>query len=95
MEPLDALWHLLNFFAPAVGVGLIGSALVKLLWRRSLAGVRWRRLAQAAVLAGCAVLIVGLPLFGRDGTMATYGLLVVAAALAMGWVGFVRPSPSD
>lgn len=94
MEPLDALWHLLNFFAPAVGVGLIGSALVKLLWRRALAAVRWRRLAQAAVLAGCGVLIVGLPVFGRDGAMATYGLLVGAAALAMWWVGFVRPSRS-
>ena len=39
MGPLDAFWHLLNFFAPAVGVGLIAAALAKLLWRRELAGV--------------------------------------------------------
>ena len=32
MGPLDALWHLLNFFAPALGVGLITAVLARLVW---------------------------------------------------------------
>jgi len=32
----------------------------------------------------------GLVVFGRDGRMATYGLLVAATALALWWRGFVR-----
>ena len=43
MGPLDAVWHLLNFFLPALGVGLIAAALVKLLWRHELQGVAYRR----------------------------------------------------
>ena len=31
MGPLDATWHLLNFFAPALGTGLIAADLAKLL----------------------------------------------------------------
>ena len=44
MGPLDALWHLLNLLAPAVGVGLLASAAAKLLWRRALKAVAWTRL---------------------------------------------------
>ena len=36
MGPLDALWHLLNFFAPALGVGLITAVLARLVWWREL-----------------------------------------------------------
>ena len=46
MGPIDALWHVLNFFGPAIGVGLIASALCKLLWWRSLRAVAFRRLAS-------------------------------------------------
>ena len=57
MGPLDALWHLLNFFAPAAGVALFTTALAKLVWRRELAGASWGRLlawgvAFAATSAG-------------------------------------------
>ena len=45
MGPIDALWHLLNFFIPAVGVGCLGAAAVKLLWRRGLPWV-WPPWAQ-------------------------------------------------
>ena len=47
MGPLDVLWHLLNFVAPAVGLGLIAATLCKWIWRRELAGVRWRRQGRA------------------------------------------------
>ncbi len=88
MGPLDALWHLLNFAYPAAGVGMIAAALAKLLWRRELGAVPWRRLARDAVVASLAVLVGGLVLFGRDGRMATYGTLVLATALALWWRGF-------
>lgn len=90
MGPLDALWHLLNFFAPAAGVALATTLLAKLLWRRELAGASWRRLLAWAAGAGALTLLGGLMIFGRDGRMATYGALVAATALAVWWTGFVR-----
>jgi hypothetical protein len=87
MGPIDALWHLLNFFGPAVGVGLIAAGLCKLLWWRSLKAVAFRRLAAWAMAAGAGASVVGLVAFGRDGRMATYGLLCVATALALWWQG--------
>ncbi len=90
MGPLDALWHALNFFAPALGVAALGAGAAKLLWRRDLAAVSWHRLALWAALAGMTALIAGLVVFGRDGKMATYGTLVAASAAAL-WVGgFLR-----
>jgi hypothetical protein len=90
MGPLDALWHLLNFFAPAVGVALATTLMAKLVWRRELAGVAWPRLLIWATAAGALVLLGGLAIFGRDGRMASYGALVAATALALWWAGFVR-----
>lgn len=90
MSPLDALWHLLNLFGPAVGVGMIAAGLAKALWRAELRSVPWRRLAQAAVATGMLVTLAGLVLFGQDGRMATYAALVVGCAASLGWVGFFR-----
>jgi hypothetical protein len=90
MGPLDAIWHALNFFAPALGLAVLAASAAKLLWRHDLGGVPWLRLVLWAALAGMAVLIGGLVLFGRDGKMATYFALVVASALALWVAGFVR-----
>ena len=90
MGPLDALWHLLNFFAPALGLGLITTGLAKLVYRRELGAVAWRPLLLWSCAAGAVALVGGLVAFGRDGRMATYGLLVAATALALWWRGFVR-----
>jgi hypothetical protein len=90
MGPLDALWHLLNFFAPAVGVALATTLMAKLVWRRELAGVAWRRLLIWATAAGALALLGALVIFGRDGRMAGYGALVAATAVALWWAGFVR-----
>lgn len=87
MGPLDALWHVLNFFGPAIGVGLIAAALCKLVWYRGLRAVAYRRLALWAVAAGALALVAGLAIFGRDGRMATYGMLIAACALALWWRG--------
>jgi threonine/homoserine efflux transporter RhtA len=90
MSFLDALNHLLNLFGPALGVGLLASALAKLLWRRRLAAVPWRRLALWACAAGALATLSGLVLLGRDGRMASYVALVGACAAALWWAGFVR-----
>jgi hypothetical protein len=86
--PLDAIWHVMNLFAPAVGLAMLATAGAKLLWRRELASVSWRRLAIPAALACALVLLAGLVLLGRDGKMATYGAMVAAAAVTLWWRGF-------
>ena len=88
MGPIDLLWHVLNFFAPAVGMGLIAPSLAKLVWRRDLADVSWTRLAAWVTACSAAVLVVGLIVFGQDGRMVTYGAMVCACALTLWWIGF-------
>ena len=73
-----------------IGVGLLAAALAKLAWRRELAGARWTRLAAWACGAGIVASVTALLVFGRDGTVAGYALLVTASALALWWRGFVR-----
>ena len=88
MGPIDALWHLLNFFAPALGVGVVASLMAKLLWRRELKGVSWRRMSIWVTVCGAAVSLAGLIVFGHDGKMATYGAMALACAATLWWVGF-------
>lgn len=88
MGPIDALWHLLNFFAPAVGVGVLTALMAKLLWRRSLKSASLKRLMIWATAGSALALLTGLVVFGRDGKMATYGAMVLACALSVWWAGF-------
>jgi Flp pilus assembly protein TadB len=88
LGPIDAVWHLLNFFAPAVGVGLLAPALAKLLWRRDLKAVSWKRLSAWATACCAGVLVAGLVVTGHDGKMATNAAMVAACALTLWWVGF-------
>ena len=90
MSAFDALNHLFNFLLPALVVGPLSAAFAKGLWRSELRAVRWRRLASWATAASALALLGGLATFGRDGMMATYGAMVVAAALALLWAGW-RP----
>ena len=77
----DAIFHLSGFVAPALALGLLLPLVARWVLPRS-AAARYR--VQAAVVcgAGIAALVGGLVLFGRDGKMATYGALVLAAATA-------------
>lgn len=84
---MDAVWHVLNFFAPALAVGLLTASLVKLVWWRSLRGVGWLSLSLAASFACALGLVAGLVIFGRDGKMATYGLMLLLCTLSVGWFG--------
>ena len=90
LSPLTAVWHLLNLFVPALGLGLLSAAGAKLLWRRELGALRWWRLALRAAAAAAGATLAGLWWFGQDGHMATYGAMVLAAALALWWQGFIR-----
>ena len=88
MGPIDALWHLLNFFAPAFGVGLLTALVAKLLWRRSLKSASLKRLSVWAITGSALALLAGLIVFGSDGKMLTYGAMVLACALSVWWAGF-------
>ena len=88
LDPLDALWHLLNLFAPALGIGFLASALAKLLWRGELRRVAWLRLGGLVSGVAAVVLVGGLVLLGHDGQIATYGVMVAATALSLWWFGF-------
>ncbi len=90
LSPVAALWHILNFFAPALGMGLISASLVKLLWRRELKVTPWRRLALWATAASALALLAALVLLGRDGTLLGYGAMLLACTLALWWVGLRR-----
>ena len=88
MGPIDALWHLLNFFAPAFGVGVLTALMAKLLWSRSLKSASLKRLSAWAISGSALALLAGLIVFGSDGKMLTYGAMVLACALSVWWDGF-------
>ncbi len=90
MPPLDAFWHLLNFFGPAVGVGCFAVLLAKLVFRHELKRVGWFRLWLCAAVGAAVALVAGLVVFGHDGKMATYAALLAGSGLSLWWVGF-RP----
>jgi hypothetical protein len=91
MSPIDALWHLLGLFLPALATGALAAAAAKALWRAELKGSRWSRLVLWSGGAGSLALLAGLVVLGRDGRMLSYAAMLVAAALALWWAGFVRP----
>lgn len=90
MEPIDAFWHIANFFAPALFAGLIAAAATKTVWRRELGSITWLRLALWASGSMALVSMVGLVVFEHDGKMITYAAMLVACALALWWAGFRR-----
>ncbi len=90
MQASDTFWHIANFFAPALFVGLLAAAMAKAIWRRELAGVGWLRLAAWAGAAMAAVSIAGLVVFEHDGKMVTYAAMLLACAAALWWAGFRR-----
>jgi hypothetical protein len=80
MGPLDLLFHLLSFLAPAIGVALLVALAGPLLVSRKAGGPRWWVLAAINSVAGGGVLAAGLWWWGVDGKMATYAALVVVIA---------------
>ena len=92
MDPLAALIHLLNFAAPAAVLALLLVPGSRLFMRNSNPALSWWAQAAIVFVVGCAVLLAGLWLLGRDGKLATYDALVLATAtcqwlLRRGWKG--------
>ncbi len=87
MGPLDFAWHLINLFGVALLFALLVAVPAKLLWRAALQGWPWWRLAGVLALADAGVVLAGLVVFGRDGRMSTYALMVLASAAVLAWVG--------
>ena len=87
MGPLDVLFHLFNFVAPALFTGMMLALAARYVLRQKSA--RLSLPAQAAInsIAGVAVLAAGLWYFGRDGKMATYTALVVVCATSQWLAG--------
>lgn len=87
MGPLDVLFHLFNFVAPALFTGMMLALAARYVLRQKSA--RLSLPAQAAInsIAGVAVLAAGLWYFGRDGKMATYAALVVVCATSQWLAG--------
>ena len=91
MNVVDGGLHLANFFAPALGVGLLTATLVKLIWWRDVTA-GWVRLTFTSCCACAVALVFGLVVFGSDGKMVTYGLMLLLCTLSIAWVGFRNPS---
>jgi hypothetical protein len=85
MSPLDTLIHLLNFAAPAFGVGVIVSGFSHFFMKNRASG--FALYAQAAInfVVCLLALTAGLWFFGRDGAMATYVAMLMCVATSQ-WV---------
>lgn len=82
MGPIDLIVHLGGFVAPALALGFfMGLAGPYLPGGSRLRYAFWMRV-WLLVLTGALALCAGLWGFGRDGKMASYGLLLVAVATA-------------
>lgn len=86
----DFLNHVINFCAPAAVMGLLMPLASRIFQGKKL--LKPVYIAQAAIIfiACLTCLAAGLWYFGRDGKMATYGLMLVVAAtsqfvLNQGW----------
>ncbi len=69
-------------------MGPISAAMAKLVWRNELRPVGWSRLALWSTAGAAIALVAGLVTFGRDGLMASYAAMVLAAAAGLMWSGF-------
>jgi hypothetical protein len=86
MTPLDAIFHLLNFAAPALAMAVLASTAARVLWRHELRSARWIDLARVSALAGLVVQAAGLVVTGRDANMEVYAAMALACAASLWWM---------
>ncbi len=86
MNALDLLDHLLNLFAPALGMALLAPTLARLVWWRALQAT-WLHQVKWVAVCNAVVVLIGLVALGRDGAMATYAALVLSSAVVIWWTG--------
>ena len=80
MDLSAAFIHLLNFAAPAAALALLLVPTSCLIIRNSAKTVAWWAQAAIVFAVGCAVLLAGLWLLGRDDKVLTYAALVLFTA---------------
>jgi hypothetical protein len=85
MNLAGVFFHLFDFLAPAIALGLLGAAAAKVLWRSELRSVCWLSLATGAALASLAAELAGLIVTGRDAKILTYMSMVLACAAGLWW----------
>ncbi|MBU2288971.1 MAG: hypothetical protein KKC85_21415, partial [Gammaproteobacteria bacterium] len=78
MGLLNLLDHILNFVAPALGVGFVCALLARLSMPKSSKKRAWWSQGAINFAVGIVVMALGLVVFGRDGMIATYAALVLA-----------------
>lgn len=90
MGPIDLLFHLSGFAAPALVLGLLMPLAGRWLLPSHRAAFPYWKQAVIGAGSGVLALLAGLWWFGRDGKMATYAVLVLVLAtvqglMARGW----------
>jgi hypothetical protein len=81
MRFLDIVFHLANFIAPALFLAAGMVLCEHWVLRRRTITLGWKKRTALYAAAGCAVLLGGLLILGRDGKMLTYGALVLSISL--------------
>ena len=87
MNVLQFLFHVLNFVAPAVCVGVLLAGGTALCWRKAQHLLPWYTVVGIHSVLGVLVLALGVVLLGHDGRMATYAVMVVSMATCQWLVG--------
>jgi hypothetical protein len=87
MDVTVAFWHLANFAVVPILLGALSAAGAKLLWRQELRHVTWLKLGLAASLAALVASVCALVVFKREGTMASYGAMVLFSTFTLWWRG--------
>ncbi|MDR0478941.1 MAG: hypothetical protein LBH31_03870 [Burkholderiaceae bacterium] len=81
MDAINLFWHIVNFIAPALWLGLV--MMIWDLWAKRASRPAPRRRLRGLLLdwgIGIAVLLAGLVITGHDGRMFTYGALALAVS---------------
>lgn len=80
MSVLALFNHALNFLAPALWLALLVPILSRILMKKRPAALKLQTQVALHFVLGLLVLVIGLVVFGRDGKMLTYLVLVLATA---------------
>ena len=86
MGPIDLLFHVLSFSAPALALAVLLPLGARVLLPRGRVLLSWRAQIALNAVVGIGILALGLWHFGVDGKMATYAALVLGTATAQ-WIG--------
>ena len=77
--------HAINFLAPAFWMALLMPLGARIILKKTSTAISMKGLIALHLIVGCMVLAGGLVVFGHDGKMLTYLILVLAVASTQ-WV---------